>query len=328
MTKEDVVGEQLFEELADNAPVMIWRAGEDKLCDFFNAPWLQFTGRPLKEELGAGWTDGVHPDDLDRCLEVYNSAFDQRDAFSIDYRLRRHDGVYRWIVDNGRPFERNGKFAGYFGSCIDVQDRKEIEDTRKDLIGELNHRVKNNLATVQALVRQSLSSAASTKEAEQRLTTRLMALSRTQELLAENGWSGADLKLLADKILQLTSPDGDRVNVEGPEVFVVPSKMQSLAMAIGELGLNARQHGAWSSDEGQVDLRWMWLEPGRLRLIWREDKGPPVSTPQKRGFGLRLLQGMLPAEDGGKTDIRFDPQGLICDMTLVIAPPPQGNKTS
>ena len=78
MVKQDVVGEQLFEELADNAPVMIWRAGADKLCDFFNAPWLQFTGRPLEKELGAGWMECVHPDDLNRCLEVYNSAFGRR----------------------------------------------------------------------------------------------------------------------------------------------------------------------------------------------------------------------------------------------------------
>src|SRR3712207_1756569 len=109
-----------FRELADNAPVMIWRAGPDKLCDFFNKPWLDFTGRTLEQEIGNGWTEGVHPDDLDRCLSTYVEAFDARREFSMDYRLRRHDGEYRWVLDNGRPFYRAGnEFAGYFGSCID-----------------------------------------------------------------------------------------------------------------------------------------------------------------------------------------------------------------
>ena len=322
MVKQDVVGEQLFEELADNAPVMIWRAGADKLCDFFNAPWLQFTGRPLEKELGAGWMECVHPDDLNRCLEVYNRAFDRREAFSMDYRLRRHDGAYRWVADNGKPFTRNGQFAGYFGSCVDAHDRKELEGGRKDLISELNHRVKNMLATVQALVRQSLSSAMMPKDAEQRLTTRLMVLSRTQELLADNSWRGGDLTSLAERILQLTAPSADRMKVDGPEVFIVPARLQSLAMALGELGLNARQHGAWSSGAGRVELRWEWLEPDGLHIRWQEYQGPAVSTPQKRGFGLRLLQGMLPGEAGGKTDIQFDPQGLVCDITLKIAMPP------
>lgn len=328
MSKEGIVGEQLFKELADNAPVMIWRAGADGLCDFFNSPWLEFTGRSLELELGTGWTEGVHPDDLDHCLKVYTSAFERREPFSMDYRLRRHDGIYRWILDNGKPFERDGRFAGYFGSCIDVHDRKELEDTRRDLTGELNHRVKNILATVQALVRQSLASAPTPKEAEQRLTSRLMVLSRTQELLADNGWRGADLKLLAERILEITAPDAGRMSVEGPDVFIVPARMQSFAMALGELGLNARQHGAWSSAEGRVELQWHWLEPDQLHLRWHEQQGPTVPAPQKRGFGLRLLQGILPGEAGGKTEISFDPNGLVCDITLTIAMPPDGSGTS
>jgi PAS domain S-box-containing protein len=328
MVKQDVVGEQLFEELADNAPVMIWRAAADKRCDFFNAPWLQFTGRPMEKELGAGWMEGVHPDDLDRCLEVYQSAFDSREAFSLDYRLQRHDGVYRWITANGKPFNRNGQFAGYLGSCIDVHDRREIGNGRKDLLSELNHRVKNVLATVQALVRQSLSSAAMPKDAEQRLTTRLMVLATTQELLADNGWRGADLKRLAERILRLAAPSADRMVVDGPEVFLVPAQMQSLAMAFCELGLNARQHGAWSSGEGRTELHWEWLEPDRLHFRWQEYEGPVVSIPQKRGFGLRLLQGMLPGEAGGKTDIRFESPGLRCDIALNIAKPPESSRSS
>jgi len=121
-------GEEDFRLLADNAPVMIWRSGPDKLCDWFNKPWVDFTGRTLEQELGTGWTQGVHKVDLDRCIETYAFAFDRREDFSMEYRLRRHDGVYRWILDNGRPFfSRSGEFRGYFGSGIDIDDRKVAE---------------------------------------------------------------------------------------------------------------------------------------------------------------------------------------------------------
>ena len=120
-------GERFFRELADNAPVMIWRSGPDKLCDWFNKPWLDFTGRTMEQELGNGWTEGVHPDDFQRCLETYVGAFDARRPFSMMYRLRRADGAYREILDNGAPFYRGGAFAGYFGSCIDVSDQQAAE---------------------------------------------------------------------------------------------------------------------------------------------------------------------------------------------------------
>jgi PAS domain S-box-containing protein len=124
----DSFSEKNFRLLADNAPVMIWRSGTGKLCDWFNKPWLDFTGRTLEQELGNGWTQGVHKDDFDRCLRTYVSAFDRRENFSMDYRLRRHDGVYRWILDNGQPyFSRSGRFRGYFGSAIDIHDRKQAE---------------------------------------------------------------------------------------------------------------------------------------------------------------------------------------------------------
>jgi len=120
-------GERFFRELADNAPVMVWRSGPDKLCDWFNKPWLDFTGRTMEQELGNGWTEGVHPDDFHRCLETYVDAFDARRPFSMMYRLRRADGAYREILDNGAPFYRGGAFAGYFGSCIDVSDQQAAE---------------------------------------------------------------------------------------------------------------------------------------------------------------------------------------------------------
>jgi PAS domain S-box-containing protein len=120
--------EQRFRSMADNAPVLIWESGPGKGCTFFNKPWLDFTGRTMAQEIGDGWVEGVHPDDLNHCLAIYASSFDAHRSFRMEYRLRRFDGEYRWLLDNGTPRYREGEFTGYIGSCIDVTERKLMEE--------------------------------------------------------------------------------------------------------------------------------------------------------------------------------------------------------
>lgn len=117
--------EARFFAIANSAPVLIWMSGTDKLCNFFNAGWLEFTGRTLEQELGNGWTEGVHPDDFARCLKIYTESFDARRPFTMEYRLRHRDGSYRWISDIGVPrYESDRNFLGYIGSCVDLTERK------------------------------------------------------------------------------------------------------------------------------------------------------------------------------------------------------------
>jgi len=122
--------EERFRRLADTAPVLIWIADTDKTRTWFNQPWLEFTGRTMAQELGHGWAQSVHPDDLERCLKIYTTSFDARKPFEIDYRIRHHEGSHRWIFDRGTPmFDEAGTFLGYMGGCIDIHDRKEAEQT-------------------------------------------------------------------------------------------------------------------------------------------------------------------------------------------------------
>ncbi|HUI80075.1 MAG TPA: LuxR C-terminal-related transcriptional regulator [Bryobacteraceae bacterium] len=116
--------EERFHRMADAAPVMIWTAGPEALCTFFNAAWLEFRGRNLQEECGNGWADGLHPDDRDLCLETYLKSFSARQAFRIEYRLQRSDGEYRWVENTGVPNFEDGKFCGFIGSAVDVTHRK------------------------------------------------------------------------------------------------------------------------------------------------------------------------------------------------------------
>jgi PAS domain S-box-containing protein len=116
--------------LLEHSPV--WRSGLDARCDYFNGTWLSFTGRTLEQEWGDGWAEGVHPDDLERCVAHYLDHFHRREAFEMEYRLRRHDGVYRWIFDRGVPFtDEHGAFAGFVGSCVDVDERRRAEEAQQ-----------------------------------------------------------------------------------------------------------------------------------------------------------------------------------------------------
>jgi PAS domain S-box-containing protein len=230
-----------FRLVADNAPVMIWRAGTDKLCDWFNKPWLDFTGRVMEQEVGNGWTEGVHPEDFERCLEVYTGSFDRRDEFSMEYRLRRRDGEYRWLLDNGRPFYRYAEFAGYFGSCIDVTAHRNSEDRlrallleREELLREVHHRVNNNLQTLTALLRlRGRTADESGKHLLEELNHRVTAMAAVQRYLhTPDSLSGVSARQFLRAILS---------EVSSPEPEIAPQDFQLSLTEAANVGLAAAE---------------------------------------------------------------------------------------
>jgi PAS domain S-box-containing protein len=119
-----------YKTLVEQAPIMIWRSDTTAMCDYFNERWLAFTGRSIEQEIGNGWAEGVHAEDYQNCLKIFLEAFQKREIFEMEYRLRRHDGIYRWIFDRGVPFfDSAGDFAGYIGSCIDVTEKVEAQES-------------------------------------------------------------------------------------------------------------------------------------------------------------------------------------------------------
>jgi PAS domain S-box-containing protein len=164
--------EERFRIMADVAPVMIWMAGRDALCDFFNKPWLQFRGRRMEQELGNGWAEGVHAEDYDRCMQTYLAAFHAQEPFRMEYRLLRHDGEYRWILDTGVPrFEPDGTFAGYIGSCIDIHDRvlqQQILEESTAHMEELTLELEVTADQLQARTAEAEASKSSAERAEER----------------------------------------------------------------------------------------------------------------------------------------------------------------
>ncbi len=172
-----MTAEDKFRAMADDAPVMLWLADTTGNCEFFNKQWLDFTGRPMEAEVGVGWASGIHFEDFQTCMATYLTAFAVRKGFRMEYRLRRHDGEFRWILDSGAPRYEAGAFVGYVGSCIDIteiRDAREMQRRlaidleqhvrdrtaelekrlreREVLLREIHHRVKNNLQVVSSLI--------------------------------------------------------------------------------------------------------------------------------------------------------------------------------
>ena len=248
----------------------------------------------------------------------------------LEFRVNRVDGSMRWILDRAVVFERDakGRVTKTLSAAIDIDDRKRAEERRTTLIHELNHRVKNTLAAVQSIARQTLRRGRPVEQAEEMFTARLLALSAAHDVLTRENWEGAGLREIVAGALRPFEAQGERrITAGGPEVRLGSRAALALAMALHELATNAAKYGALSGDAGEVRLVWQLREAGddgvQLDLEWRERGGPPVRPPASTGFGSRLLTQGLAADLAGPAQLDFAPEGLVCRITAPIEATPR-----
>lgn len=273
--------------------------------------------------------DLIHPEDQTVTETMARRATDPdlREKVSYDCRIVRPDGAERWLLAHGEAlFEdtpEGPRAVRYVGAIQDITERARAAERRQFLINELNHRVKNTLATVQSIAHQTLRPGQSPGEARSLLTARLIALSGAHDILTRENWETADLRDIVAQALGPFEPEaGARFDVQGPSMRIAPRAAVALAMALHELATNAAKYGALSTEAGRVSVTWS-LSAGdgqsRLVLDWRERGGPPVTPPSRKGFGSRLLLQGLTADLGAAAQIGYEPGGLTCriDAPLV-----------
>ncbi|MCP8937258.1 PAS domain S-box protein [Alsobacter sp. SYSU M60028] len=330
-----------FHELANAAPVLIWRAGTDRRCNWVNQSWLEFTGRSLDDELGDGWTSIIHPDDLERAQVIFAAAFEERATFARDFRLRRHDGEYRWFVDNGRPiYIADGEFGGYLGSCVDITERKEAEmrarsaleeatralRQRDVLLAEVHHRVKNNLQVILSLLglrSRTVGLESSRKELES-IARRIQTLAFVQQELHEDrDVSRIDLKSyierLSPSLARLHQCEHIDIRVTGRNETIEMSRAGSVGLIIAELMSNCFGH-AFANGGGTVTIDVGATPDGEV-AVRIQDTGPgfdPETLLDRTGIGLRLVESLARqvgirlewnTRHGGEVVLRIAPDG-------------------
>ena len=266
----------------------------------------------------------IHPDDQSTVRASLLGAMDPAARANIDVEFRavgRDEPVERWIAAKGRGvFDETGACVRVVGATVDITERKRAELHLRLMVNELNHRVKNSLATIQAIASQSFQGARSLPEAKEAFTARIIALAQAHDLLTQENWEGAALFDVLDK-LRAVHGDPDCFELGGPAVRLSPRSALSLSMALHELATNAAKYGALSSPTGRVHIDWRVQDgPGapRLELTWRESGGPTVAPPARRGFGSRLIERGLAAELSGEARIEFEPTGVVCRIVALI----------
>jgi len=315
--------ERRHRALAEAGAVAVWLADAQGRLVRLDGNWEALTGQPAHEVLTSaeGWLETIHPDERATAQDAWRRAIATGQPYEAEYRVRDADsGGWRWCRARAVPIRREpdaahpeGAILEWVGVIEDTDARRRAEAQRLLLVREVNHRARNALAVVQAIVRLSGSRAPESAG----ITERIAALARAHDLLAQAEWQGASLREVAQRALEAFSgpPDTPRVTLDGPDVLLDASAVQPIAMLLHELATNAAKHGAIAQG-GHVALGWR-LRDGELEIEWAEHgAGLPVATPTRRGFGSRLIEMTVRGQLGGRLEQAWTPTGLVCRIAL------------
>ena len=331
----DETAEDVFRTMANAAPVLLWMAGLDALCNFFNQTWLDFTGRTMQQEMGVGWTEGVHPEDFERCMTTYMDSFRERRTFEMVYRLRRHDGEYRWILDRGTPrYGRTKDFTGYIGSCIDITERYDREEQlaqslreKEVLLAELHHRVKNNLQVISSLIdmqARRLERGAS-REALDKCHSRIETIALIHEQLYQTGdYSRVPFseyaRRLATNVFEAARVTGANVSLvmNIDDLSLAVDKAIPCGLILNELITNALKHAFPADRNGTVRIELRQVRTRVLLAVADDGVGIPDGADAGKvdSLGTQLVATLV-EQLNGQIEIVRD-AGTNCRITFPV----------
>ena len=265
----------------------------------------------------------VHPDDVGRVKQLREEAFDApRSEYSVEYRIVRAGGEVRWVETRCFiSYDDTGQPCRVVGVSIDITQRKRVEEQQRQLVAELDHRVKNVLATVQAVAAHTMDASSSMEHFVAALDGRIRSLKSTHEILSHRRWLGIPLAELVQRELAPYTTDSN-VEIAGPEVMLSAEAGQVMGMVLHELVTNAAKHGALSAPAGRVSIRWRLPVNGSANLLvfnWREIGGPAPVSPSKSSYGMNVVRELIPYELGGTVEYVLSPEGAQCQMDIPLA---------
>jgi PAS domain S-box-containing protein len=298
---------------------------------FANDSFLSLTGYSREEMLGKSFDFLIaHAADAGALAQI-NSAFEHGAESGAEVLYRRKDGSEFWAAVFISPVrDGHGAVVQYFASFVDLTVYKENEAKSELLIEELNHRVKNTLATVQSIVWQAMRTAAGPKLMREAIESRLFALSRSHDLLTREQWESAGLfDVVHDALEPFGGADdrADRIVITGENIRFPPRSVLALGIVFNELATNAVKYGSLSNDTGSILIDWAAVATPTGALVtlhWHEKDGPPVTTPTRAGIGSRVIERSLADELGGTVTLDFSRSGLVCTMSIPTTGVPHG----
>jgi PAS domain S-box-containing protein len=270
------------------------------------------------------WRAHLHPDDVARLYALRSRIFAERPReHNIEYRIVGADGKVQWIESRGLlSYDGDGHPTRLVGVHIDITERKRVEEQQGKLVAELDHRVKNVLATVQAIVDQTMQASSSMEHFVAALDGRIRSMASTHELLSHRRWLGIPLAELVERELAPYTT-GSNTEIGGPEVMLGAEAAQTMAMVLHELVTNAAKYGSLSTRDGRVSVRWYALLNGstdaRLCIEWQETGGPSVQASERTGYGTEVIRSLLPYELEGEVDLAFATEGVRCRFSIPLS---------
>lgn len=323
--------EQRLRTLVDGVPQLVWRAVHGGAWTWASSQWTAYTGQLEPDSHRLGWLEPVHPDDRDRAMAVWDHA-PETGGFEVEYRIRRaSDGTYYWFQTRATPLlDRAGEIVEWLGTSTDIEDLKRLQDSQAVMVAELQHRTRNLIAVVRGIADDTMDHTGPTEAFRSAFADRLSALSRVQGLLSRSDADPITIEALVRLELDAIGAHdwNDRITVVGPEMYLRPSTVQTLALALHELATNARKYGALSHDSGRLAVMWREVIEGgvsRLVLDWIEtgldealDRSPPIAP--SGGYGRELIEQALPHALGARTSYALTEAGVRCIIDLPVRP--------